>query len=237
MMKDLQLIEATIRMREKDACPASIVAEKLAELVGQTEVNFQLSESTSEGWRSTLIEVPTRLFRSDIADLNQHSEILSVQNVLNHSESSYIFLDMRDRALNDILKLRGIFQKVTRYEATVGYEDFDLWVYPPRALEKVVDSLDNYGTTYMIKKELKEIEEMPVFKFPVQAHPTLTSDEIHILSISSARGYFDVPRPDEAKLESLAKELGMGKGRLSERLRQIMRKVSTSYFDRFVNPI
>jgi len=230
-----ELCYATIRVREAKGCASTFVAETLSRYTN--EVALFHSDSESSGWRRAIAKIPALITREDLVPLETHKDVIDDPKMHIIGNNTWLVLSLKDKALNEVMEMRAVFQKITSHIATAKYEDFHIYLYPARAVDSIVKSLNMHGQASLLGRETMPFIQMPTFKFDLTTRPILTEGEQRLLYEVAKRGWFDTPRPDEAHLAKLAPELGEAEATLSVKLRQINRKLATDYIRRFIIPI
>jgi DNA-binding CsgD family transcriptional regulator len=230
---------ATIRVRERRHCAGTIIAETISEYAPQ--VSIEHSESTGNNWREVLVYTPSGVSEKDLEIFSKYSKVLRNWRFffLPTLDKNIVAIEVMDHALNEVMRIRGIFQRLIGYTATPKYEEFEILLFPSNALPNVVKCLKRTGSADIIEQETKLLEEIdiPRFRFELFKSPPLSDREEEILKVAYELGWFEYPRPTGASIEDIAKRVNLSKATVDIILRNASRKLCRQYFSRYAHPL
>jgi len=234
-MFEPEFVYATLRVREKEPCAGTVIADAVSEYVNQVDIKH--SESTGNDWRQVLAYVPTDVLEKNLDVWRKYPKLIKNWKMfwLSKANQNIIAMEVIDKALNEVLSIKGSFQRLNKYTVTPKYEDFGLVVFPVFALAGLVEMLSKHAKANIIAQDTRPLEELkfPSFSFDLFKAPRLTAEEEQIMKVAFDLGWFEYPRPTGASVADVAEKLALSSSTVDIRLRTISRKLCRDYFERF----
>jgi hypothetical protein len=230
-----EFVHATVRVREKEPCAGTAIADAVSEYVNQVDIKH--SESTGNGWRQVLAYVPIEVPEKDLEVWQKYPKMLKNWKMLwlSKANQNVVALEVIDRALNEVMGMKGSFQRLEKYVATPKYEDFSMIIFPVFGLTNIIETLSKHAKANVMAQDTRPLDELkfPPFSFDLFKVPKLMAEEEQIMKLAFDLGWFEYPRPTGASVADIAEKLAMSPSTVDIRLRTISRKLCRYYFERY----